>query len=122
MRREHVPTPSITEEEERRHEEKLAEAILEYLAAHPQASDTLEGIAEWWIMRQQIRVEATSVARALRQLTESGLLEEIGEGENPRRYRLKAMEQFRAPEEKGEILDVLKRLTRAVIKKIFLHF
>ncbi len=117
-----MPTPSISEEEEQRQEEKLAEAILKYLAEHPHASDTLEGIAEWWIMRQEIRVEAARVAKVLRQLTESGLLEEIGEGENPRRYRLKAMEQFRAPEEKGEILDVLKRLTRAVIKKIFLHF
>ncbi|MCI0694749.1 winged helix DNA-binding protein [candidate division KSB1 bacterium] len=114
-----MPTPSIPEEEERRHEEKLAEAILKYLAEHPQASDTLEGIAEWWIMRQQIRVEATSVAKVLRQLTESGLLEEIGKGKNPRRYRLKVMERDRAPEEKRGILDILKRFTRAVIEKIF---
>ena len=114
-----MPTPSNPEEEERRHEEKLAEAILKYLAEHPQASDTLEGIAEWWIMRQQIRVEAISAARALRQLTESGLLEEIGEGENPRRYRLKAMEQFRDPEEKRGIHNFFKRLTLAVVKKIF---
>jgi Fe2+ or Zn2+ uptake regulation protein len=113
-----VPTPSSSEEE-RRYEEKLAEAILEYLAEHPRASDTLEGIAEWWIMRQQIRVEVTSVAKVLRQLTESGLLEEFDEGEKPRRrYRLKAMEPGHAPEEKRGILDVFKRLTRAVIEKI----
>jgi hypothetical protein len=112
-----VPTPTIPEEEERRHEEQLAGAILKYLAEHPHASDTLEGIAEWWIMRQQIRVEADRVAKVLRQLTESGLLEEIGEGENPRRYRLKVMDTGRVPEAKRGILEVFKRLTRALIEK-----
>jgi hypothetical protein len=114
-----VPTPSIPEEEERRHEEKLAEAILKYLAEHPQASDTLEGIAEWWIERQRIRAEVTNVTKVLRRLIESGLLEEIGEGENPRRYRLKVMEPGRVRERKLGILDVFKRLAHAVIEKIF---
>ncbi len=35
--------------------------------------DTLEGIAEWWIARQQIRVDVEILARALRRLTERGL-------------------------------------------------
>jgi DNA-binding IclR family transcriptional regulator len=114
-----VPIPSIPEEEERRHEEKMAEAILEYLAEHPQASDTLEGIAEWWIMRQQIRVEAARVAKVLRRLTKNGLVEEIGKGKKSRRYRLKVMEPGRVPERKLGILDVFKRLAHAVIEKIF---
>ena len=112
-----MPTPTNPEEEERRHEEKLAEAILEYLAEHPQASDTLEGIAEWWIMRQQIRAEVATVAKVLRQLTASGLLEEIGKGKKTRRYRLKVMEPERVRGEKRGILDVFKRCTRAVIEK-----
>jgi hypothetical protein len=114
-----VPAPSIPEEEEQRHEEKLAEAILEYLAEHPQASDTLEGIAEWWIMRQQIRVEAARVAKVLRRLTESGLVEEIGKGKKTRRYRLKVMKPGRVPAEKRGIFDAFKRFTRAMIEKIF---
>jgi Fe2+ or Zn2+ uptake regulation protein len=69
-------------------DEEVAEAILGYLAEHPQAMDTVEGIAQWWIMRQQVRVTATTVARVLRELTERGLLQEIGDGEQ-RRYRLK---------------------------------
>jgi hypothetical protein len=65
-----------------RHEEKkMADAILGYLAEHPRASDTLEGIAEWWIMRHQVRVEVNTLKRILRQLTDSGLLEKSGVGD-----------------------------------------
>ncbi len=70
-------------------EKEMGEAIFEYLAEHPQASDTQEGIAEWWIMRQRIRVEVTKLAKVLRHLAECSLLEKSEEGDNPR-YRLKA--------------------------------
>jgi len=66
----------------------MAEAILKYLAEHPQASDTLEGIAEWWIMRQQIKVEINKLKKVLQRLTERGLLEKIGEDDKAL-YRLK---------------------------------
>ncbi|MDZ7288481.1 MAG: hypothetical protein ONB44_00940 [candidate division KSB1 bacterium] len=69
-------------------EKQMADAILGYLAEHPRASDTLEGIAEWWIMRHQVRVEVNTLERILRQLTNSGLLEKTGLGDNPR-YILK---------------------------------
>lgn len=69
-------------------DEEVAEAILGYLEEHPHATDTVEGIAEWWIMRQQIRVNATTVTRVLQDLMERGLVEELGAGEQ-RRYRLK---------------------------------
>ncbi len=68
-------------------DQEVAEAILGYLAEHPQAMDTADGIAVWWIMWQQIRVTATTVTRVLRELTERGLLEEVGDGDQPR-YRL----------------------------------
>ena len=85
-----LPPP---QREDGRHElppgdEEIAEAILRYLAEHPQAMDTVEGIAQWWIMRQQMRVTTTRVTRVLCALTERGLLEELGDGEH-RRYRLK---------------------------------
>lgn len=69
-------------------DEEVAQAILAYLAERPRAMDTAEGIAQWWIMRQQIRVTASTVTCVLRRLAERGLLEEFGEGEQ-RRYRLK---------------------------------
>lgn len=78
--------------DERRREDELADMILGYLTEHPEASDTLEGIAGWWIMRQMIRVEVTKVEKALHRLAESNLLEKINKGNNPR-YRLKAVNQ-----------------------------
>ena len=69
-------------------EDEVAEAIQRYLAEHPHAADTVEGIAEWWLMRHQVRVTVATVERALRRLAEKGALEIVGEGEH-RRYRLK---------------------------------
>ena len=68
--------------------EEVAQSILAYLAEHPQAMDSVEGIAQWWIMRQQVRVNVMKLTQVLRQLVESGLVEEIGEREQ-RRYRLR---------------------------------
>jgi DNA-binding transcriptional ArsR family regulator len=87
--------PSNRQLEQQRHEEEVARAILRYLAEHPQAMDTLEGITEWWLIRQQIRVEVRLVAGVLRRLTESGLLEESRTGGDAR-YRLKV--QGKSPE------------------------
>jgi hypothetical protein len=69
-------------------EEELAETILQYLAERPNATDTLEGIAGWWIPRQRVQIEVGAVSRALGHLTERGLLECLGTGMH-RRYRLK---------------------------------
>jgi len=69
-------------------DEQVAQSILGYLAEHPQAMDTVEGIAQWWIMRQQIRVNVTTLMRVVEELAEKGLLEELGVGEQ-RLYRLK---------------------------------
>jgi len=76
------------QDSDREHEEELTSAVLRYLAENPRAMDTLEGIAEWWIARQQIRVEVTTLARVLRRLAERGLLEVTGSGEYAR-YSLK---------------------------------
>jgi hypothetical protein len=62
------------------HESEITEAILGYLAEHPRAMDTLEGIAGWWLTRRHVRVEVNAVARALDELTDDGLLEKIGTG------------------------------------------
>lgn len=70
-------------------EEKIvAEAFLNYLADCPQAMDTEEGIAEWWLMRQQAKVAAETVRKVLKQLVETGRIETVGTGEHIR-YRLK---------------------------------
>ena len=69
-------------------ENEMAQAILAYLAEHPDATDTLDGIAEWWLMRHHIRVSVTTLVKVLHELTEGGVLEEIRAGDS-RRYRLR---------------------------------
>ena len=66
---------------------ELAKAILNYLAEQSRPVP-LEEVAEWWIARRAVRVDSNVVARAVRQLTEQGLLEGVGEGPT-RLYQLK---------------------------------
>ena len=70
------------------HDDDVAAAILGYLEEHPHGMDTLEGIAEWWIARQQIRVNVTAVARVLERLTEGGAVEVVS-ANGHRLYRRK---------------------------------
>jgi hypothetical protein len=67
----------------------LHRAILGYLADNPDAMDTLEGIAGWWVARQRVAVSVRSCERVLRDLIGQGLIEEVGPGE-PKRYRLRS--------------------------------
>ena len=69
-------------------EPELELAVRHYLAEHPEAMDTTEGIAEWWIMRERIRFDLAALTRILHRLTEEGILERIGSGDEAR-YRLK---------------------------------
>ena len=67
---------------------ELEDAVLQYVAEHPQAMDTLVGIAEWWIMRRQVRVDMEALQRVLERLIQKGLLEKSESGEQTR-YHLK---------------------------------
>ena len=69
-------------------EAELSRAILLYLEEHPQAQDTVEGIASFWVMRQKVREDVEAVAMVLSKLTKSGQLEEIRQGKCFQ-YRLK---------------------------------
>ena len=42
--------------------------ILNYLVKHPDAKDTLEGIARWWILREQIEQSVEKVSQTLADL------------------------------------------------------
>jgi hypothetical protein len=67
-------------------EPDFSTAILEYLARHPQAEDTAEGIALFWIPQGSAQVEIARIQRDLDSLTMRGLLEKRGTGETTR-YR-----------------------------------
>jgi hypothetical protein len=60
----------------KRRQSRVAEAILDYLRKHPEAQDTLAGIAEWWLPTQGIRNGAANVKEALDELVAEGLLSE----------------------------------------------
>ena len=70
------------------HDDDVAAAILGYLEEHPHGMDTLEGIAEWWIARQRVRVQVVTVARVLERLTEGGAVEVVS-ANGHRLYRRK---------------------------------
>jgi hypothetical protein len=59
-----------------------------YLEEHPDAMDTIEGIAEFWVLRSLIRVEVNTLVRVLSQLTEQGVIEEVTQGKHSS-YRLR---------------------------------
>lgn len=55
--------------------EAFAGEILRYLRAHPQAADTAEGIARWWIKRQRLHESVARVESALNLLVGRALVE-----------------------------------------------
>jgi hypothetical protein len=50
--------------------------ILAYLTSHPEAKDTLEGIARWWILEQRLLLQIQKVQEAIKALVEKELLVE----------------------------------------------
>jgi len=66
----------------------ISEEILEYLREQPDASDTLEGIMDWWLLSQRIRDEVRKVKEAISILVEQGWLVEIKGNDSRIRYRL----------------------------------
>jgi hypothetical protein len=66
----------------------ISQEILEYIIDHPDASDTLEGIAEWWLFSQRIRCEANKVKAAVGKLVKEGWILEVKGKDSAVRYRL----------------------------------
>lgn len=68
--------------------------LLDYLAEHPNAEDTLEGIAEWWLLEWRIRNYVPKVREALESLVEKGKVETRKVGRKTL-YRLSRKKQSR---------------------------
>ena len=60
--------------------------ILAYLAEHPEAQDTLEGIVEWWLLERQIKFQSDRVQAALSELVSQGLILEKKGPDLQKRY------------------------------------
>jgi hypothetical protein len=53
-----------------------APEILDYLARHPDAQDTIDGILQWWVLDACLRKWAPKIAETVAQLVEQGFLEQ----------------------------------------------
>lgn len=64
-------------------ETEIEMVLLAYLQRHPQAADTLRGIANWWLPLQRYENGRQQVERALTDLVAAGLLrgESLPDGE-----------------------------------------
>jgi hypothetical protein len=67
---------------------RVARAILDYLRQNPSAQDTLSGITEWWLPRQQIRTQTTTVKDALALLIANELIVEVKGKDSQSHYRI----------------------------------
>jgi hypothetical protein len=67
---------------------KIAREILAYLAEHPCAQDTLEGIVEWWLLDQAIRNWTKNVRDVLMELVAEGLVIERKGRDGRTHYRV----------------------------------
>jgi predicted transcriptional regulator len=67
---------------------QVSNSILAYLAKHPDAQDTVEGITDWWLLQRRIEVESSLVQQALLELTQDGLILKRKGRDARIRYRL----------------------------------
>jgi hypothetical protein len=66
----------------------VAKAILAYLLDHPDAQDTLAGVAEWWLPEEAANTQLAIVKDALDQLVAQGLVLERRRKDLQTHYRI----------------------------------
>lgn len=52
----------------------MAKAILQYLQGHPDAKDTLEGISQWWLLKEWTEMKFQEIEATLSDLVSRGLV------------------------------------------------
>src|SRR6266849_4683273 len=67
----------------------LADEILRYLLEHPEAQDTIDGIADWWLTERRVRQGIAEVEIALRHLVDRGLVDVAVREDGKSHYCLK---------------------------------
>jgi hypothetical protein len=66
----------------------IAKSILSYLLEHPDAQDTLAGIAEWWLPEEKTKTQLAIVKDALDQLVAQELVLERRSKDLQTHYRI----------------------------------
>ncbi|SRR5258705_892733 len=67
---------------------EVALKILRYLDQNPHAADTVEGILEWWLLKQSIYEEEKVVKRALDEMVKRNLILVTRSSDARKHYRL----------------------------------
>lgn len=62
------------------HAINVAKRVLRFLQSNPGAKETLEGIAEWWLMQERITEAVNQVSEAVAWLVAKGYLERKNSG------------------------------------------
>jgi hypothetical protein len=93
----HTPDPDA--------EREIARMILQYLTAHPDAKDTLDGIAQWWLRRGWGETPGGGIERAVASLCAQGLILETRRRGLPPLYRLN-------PRRRTAVAKILGSMTR----------
>ena len=68
---------------------QLVDVIRQYLSKHPDAADTLEGVVNWWLLRQRYENAMAMVNQALELLVQQGDLTKIKHRGSPPIYKLR---------------------------------
>ena len=68
---------------------QLADTIRQDLIKHPNAADTLEGVVNWWLVRQRYESATIMVRQALEMLVQQGELTKIQRHGSSTVYRAK---------------------------------
>ena len=76
----------------------MARAILRYLQGQPDAKDTLEGIAQWWLSKECTERKANQIESSLSDLVSRGLVIEGRREDMPPYYWLNRAKQNKISE------------------------
>ena len=66
----------------------VARAILDYLCKHPDAQDTLSGIAQWWLAEEKMKTRTVTIEEALNELIVGGFVLTRRGKDSQIRYRI----------------------------------
>lgn len=83
-------------------EEEIRRALLRYLVENPEASDTLKGITQWWLLEESVRSDRATVESVVARLVDKRLLLEHRSKDGRRHFRVNR-------EKLDQIRDLLTR-------------
>lgn len=67
---------------------EITSEIMTYLANHPNAADTLDGVAKWWLLDRADKLQLGQVKQALDELVAKGLVAAQKGGDSKIVYRV----------------------------------